>query len=218
MKVTWIIGMAVATVLGHGTADAAVITFDEYAGSCAAVATLESGGFTFTSTFENGCDATPAHANTAIGSNGTPLLISAFEFPILMTLTAGGTFSFQSFDGEELWDTATDFAPNNPSQLQVIGQLAGGGTATATFNLDGVNDGYGGVNDLQHFLLPSSFSNLTSVLFTGFRSDGLLGDFGLDNIAVNEVAAVPEPASLLLLGSGLAGVVMKTRRRRKQRA
>jgi hypothetical protein len=41
-------------------------------------------------------------------------------------------------------------------------------------------------------------------------------DFGIDNVDFATTAAVPEPASLLLLATGVAGMFGKARRRRRQ--
>ena len=64
----------------------------------------------------------------------------------------------------------------------------------------------GAGNDFQRFSLSSDFSDLVSVRFLGAGSGA--NWFSVDNIEVGSADsnAVPEPASLALLGLGLAGL------------
>jgi hypothetical protein len=78
--------------------------------------------------------------------------------------------------------------------MTLVGNLSGGGTLTATF---------AGIATAT--LETINWANLTSVTFTATN------DAALDDIALNQV---PEPASLLLVGTGLVAA----RRRFAQRA
>jgi hypothetical protein len=99
--------------------------------------------------------------------------------------------------------------------IRATGSLAAGGSVVQDITLDLVNDGPGGVADFQQFFLPAAFGNVTRVEFTGLMGGADDDGFQLDNIEVGAAAdaAVPEPASLTLLASGLAAVAWRRRNR-----
>ena len=118
----------------------------------------------------------------------------------------GAPFSLSSFDG------ATMF-PDFRGRIEVIGALDGGGTVNAFFDL---------TDAFSPFVLPGTFVNLDSVrvldtFSAAFR--GNPGSFSLDNLVVNvNETAVPEPATLVLLGSGIVAAGMRRRAKKAPRA
>lgn len=103
------------------------------------------------------------------------------------------------------FDAATMF-PDFRGQIQVTGQLALGGSVAAVIDLS---------DSFTPFTL-SGFSDLTSVRVMDLIPGAYRGGpgFALDNLSINE-NVIPEPASLLLLGTGTLALVAKVRRRRQ---
>ena len=105
----------------------------------------------------------------------------------------GGAFSLLSFDYAffDLGDPA--------GSLSVTGLLNGRQVASQMFSL--------GASSSAAF--GAGFANLTAVTFNGTSG------FTLDNLGVQAVAPVPEPATVVLTGIGLLGLAVHARRRRR---
>jgi len=105
--------------------------------------------------------------------------------------------------------TSIDLSTLHPSGVSpavvFVGVLAGGGTVTQSFTPTAFG--------FHTFVFSSSFTNLLSVSWHQGSDDFNAHQF--DNIVVN--SSVPEPATMLLLGSGLVGVAGTMRKRRKSR-
>ena len=99
-----------------------------------------------------------------------------------MERVGGGTFSLFSLDAGEFYSQHRPSFPD-AEWIEITGTQQNGTIVTHTIALDGLRDGVGGVPDFEHFVLPATFVNLRSVVFTGWRQGGVAGGLALDNFA-----------------------------------
>ncbi len=190
-------GLASALLLfvAAGRAQAEVITFENFAPPGGLVNVNPASPYS-----EAGFRLTPSNATSAVfdaaavvdmPGNTTDFFGFAENNIITLTNVAGVPFNLSS-----LLLGPTILAASPSVTITLVGNFAGGGSLTSTFSL---------LTTATPVTL-SGFNNLTSVVFS------TTDDSGIDNI---NVTPVPEPATMLLFGAGLAGVAMKVRKRRK---
>jgi hypothetical protein len=156
-------------------------------------------------------------------NNGTPFIASVgggLDFPITLERADGSPFSLVAFDAAEgfLDDIlAEQEGFISAAKIEIEAALSTGFTLTLEFDLDGLRDGAGFVDDFETFAMPGDLASVTSVTFTGLNAARRDAGFALDNVVVG--VAVPEPAAAMLLVAGVATLIvpMLSAARRRQR-
>ena len=178
-------------------------------GSYSAGDTYSESGFTISSGVTGGLAGWCADADTyssQAGYAGPGMALAYQGINATLTKNGGGPFSINGIELAHLYS-----GEYGAQSFTFTGNLYGGGTVSQTFTI-----GPETAHPLfSPYFFDASFTNLASVVFA--TQDYAYYQF--TNVALDgyQLGTVPEPGSIVLLGSGLVGLGGIVRRRRWSR-
>jgi len=174
-------------------------------------------GIGFTANAQAICLNTPGSfcSNTSRGGLGNP----GSDKGALFFLSGSETFMNVAAG----FDTGFSFfytAIGQPGSVSVFDGLSGTGALLATLNLPTTLsscDSSFGAGFCPFLASGIAFSGIAqSVSFAGSANQVVFDDITFGSVTPGELSPVPEPASLILFGTGLSGMALAAWRRRKQ--
>jgi hypothetical protein len=193
-----------------GSAQAATITFEDHAVAAGTAhptsGDLISGGFLF----DAADDFYQLANNSADIDNGSTYLVTEGDVSqVTISPTGGGPFALLSLDYAK-WQTDASAA----ASITVTGHRSDGSSLSTTLSPGGFFGGPG--TDFKTIAFGPDWSDLLSVTLLGTGATfGTLNYFAIDNLVVDTSGAVPEPATLALLGLGAAALIRRRRNARR---
>ena len=200
-------------LLAASSSPATTITFDSVASSGNPhPASVTTDGFKFSSGWFHTVDNPGLASFGGLVSSGTIFISEEAGIlgqPITMTASGGGAFSLSSLFGSKVFVNSAAAASGgypNADILNIIGNLSGGGTVSATFALGG---------SFQQFFLPSTFTGLSSVVFSGSLTAGGTGGISLDTIVASSTSVPDSAATGILLALTMIGLGWMAKKRNR---
>ena len=203
-----VLGVMLAATTWPAPAAALQITFDDLASvGNPLVTTVETHGYRLAGPLLRTID-TPG--TTFVGNGSAVYLAQNGAAPgggVTLARIDGTPFDLYGFSASGLFAAPGPGSPN-ASLLAVIAMRVGGGGLSAIYDL-------GTFAGFVSFPVPETWTNLEFVTFAGIFSAAAAGGLALDDIGVGLGPSVPEPATIILALTTMAGLAAATLRRRR---
>jgi hypothetical protein len=220
-----LVGIATAATLLSGSASALTVYSNDFEGgstagfSAGTIQLVPNGSTNILGEFSQGASTTLSLTGLAPHSNVT----LNFTLDVVGSMdgdgeNGGGPDNFLvSAPGIIFNQNFANYAGGNTQNYPTEPSApATGAAGTDTLGYSGFPDSGNGIQDsIYNFSLSfASTSSTLAITFAGDTSEPASNEFyGIDNVVVDTDASVPEPASLALLGAGIAGLGFFRRRK-----